>query len=90
MFLGIINSKVFNFYFNYFSFTNHLTVKELENIPIPEINSKNKDLEDKIVSLVDKILQLKGRDVNSDTKEFEEEIDKVVWLKPAVGVGCMV
>ena len=32
-----------------------------------------------IVSLVDKILQLKGRDVNSDTREFEEEIDRVVY-----------
>ena len=37
-----------------------------------------KKTEDKIVSLVDKILQLKGRDVNSDTREFEEEIDRVV------------
>ena len=36
-------------------------------------------MEDKIVSLVDKILQLKGRDVNSDTREFEEEIDRVVY-----------
>ena len=33
----------------------------------------------KIISLVDKILQLKGRDINSDTKEFEEEIDRVVY-----------
>ena len=36
-------------------------------------------MEDKIISLVDKILQLKGRDVNSDTREFEEEIDRVVY-----------
>ena len=46
-------------------------------------------LPNKIEGLVDRILQLKGIDVNSDTKEFEEEIDRVVWLKPAVGVGCM-
>ena len=38
-------------------------------------------MEDKIVSLVDKILQLKGRDANSNTIEFEEDIDRVVyWL----------
>ena len=36
-------------------------------------------LPDKIVSLVDKILELKGKDINSDTKEFEEEIDRVVY-----------
>ena len=47
-------------------------------------------LPDKIVSLVDKILEFKGKDINNDTKEFEEEIDRIVWLKPAVGVGCMV
>ena len=34
-----------------------------------------------IVSLVDKILQFKGKDMNNDTREFEEEIDRVVyWL----------
>ena len=43
-----------------------------------------------IVSLVDKILQFKGKDMNNDTREFEEEIDRVVWLKPAVGVDFMV
>ena len=36
-------------------------------------------LPNKIVSLVDKILKFKGRDVNSDTREFEEEIDRVVY-----------
>ena len=36
-------------------------------------------LPDKIDGLVDKILKLKGKDVNSDTKEFEEEIDRIVY-----------
>ena len=79
LFLGIINSKVFNFYFNYFSFTNHLTVKELENIPIPEINSKNKDLEDKIINKVDEILKIKNKNSNADVSEIEREIDKIVY-----------
>ena len=43
---------------------------------IPEVDNKT---EDKIVSLVDKILKIKGRDVNSDTREFEGEIDRVVY-----------
>ena len=43
---------------------------------IPKVDKKT---EDKIVSLLDKILQLKGKDVNSDTREFEEEIDRVVY-----------
>lgn len=77
LFLGIINSKVFNFYFNYFSFTNHLTVKELENIPIPEINSKNKNLEDKIINLVDRIIE--GKKSGIDMRELEEEVDRLVY-----------
>ena len=36
---------------------------------------------DKIINNVDKILQIKGKDINNDTREFEEEIDRVVyWL----------
>lgn len=40
-YLGLINSRIFNFYVNYFSFTNHITVSGLEKVPIPTINSKN-------------------------------------------------
>lgn len=44
-----------------------------------KMDNKAGILPKEIISLVDKILQLKGRDVNSDTREFEEEIDRVVY-----------
>ena len=48
----------------------------------------DKKTEVKIVGLVDKVIE--GKKNNIDTKELEEEIDRIVWLKPAVGVDCMV
>ena len=36
---------------------------------------------DKIINNVDEILKIKAKDINNDTREFEEEIDRVVyWL----------
>lgn len=34
--LAVINSKAFNYFFNYFSSTNHLTVDELNSVPVPD------------------------------------------------------
>ncbi len=79
LFLGIINSKVFNFYFNYFSFTNHITVSELDKVPIPTINSKNQSLIDEIINLVDKILALKAENSSADTSKIEKDIDNLVF-----------
>ena len=76
-YLGLINSQVFNFYFNYFSFTNHLTVSELEKVPIPTINFKNQNLVDEIINLVDKILDFKKAD--KDITELESKIDDLVY-----------
>ncbi len=76
-YLGLINSQVFNFYFNYFSFTNHLTVSELEKVPIPTINSKNQSLVNEIINLVDKILVFKKAD--KDITELESKIDDLVY-----------
>ena len=78
-YLGLINSQVFNFYFNYFSFTNHLTVSELEKVPIPTINSKNQSLVDKIINLVDKILALKAENSSADTNKLEKDIDNLIY-----------
>lgn len=78
-YLGLINSQVFNFYFNYFSFTNHLTVSELEKVPIPTINSKNQSLVDEIINLVDKILALKAKNSSADTSKIEKDIDNLIY-----------
>ena len=78
-YLGLINSQVFNFYFNYFSFTNHLTVSELEKVPIPTINSKNQSLVDEIINLVDKILALKAQNSSAYTSQLEKDIDNLIY-----------
>lgn len=78
-YLGLINSQVFNFYFNYFSFTNHLTVSELEKVPIPTINSKNQNLVDEIINLVNQILALKAKNSTADTSQLEKDIDDLVF-----------
>lgn len=78
-YLGLINSQVFNFYFNYFSFTNHLTVSELEKVPIPTINFKNQNLVDEIINLVNQILALKAKNSTADTSQLECDIDDLVF-----------
>lgn len=78
-YLGLINSRIFNFYVNYFSFTNHITVSGLEKVPIPTINSKNQSLVDKIINLVDKILALKAKNSSADTSQLECDIDDLVF-----------
>lgn len=78
-YLGLINSRIFNFYVNYFSFTNHITVSGLEKVPIPTINSKNQSLVDEIINLVDKILALKAKNSTADTSQLECDIDDLVF-----------
>lgn len=78
-YLGLINSQVFNFYFNYFSFTNHLTVSELEKVPIPTINFKNQNLVDEIINLVNQILALKAENSSADTSQLEKDIDNLIY-----------
>lgn len=80
-FLWIFNSKVFNYYFNYFSCTNHLTVSELQIIPVPEISSEDSI---KIEQIVNSILQKKQENLNIDTSSLESQLDcivyKIYWL----------
>ncbi len=57
---------------------------------ILKIDTKNKKLSDKIINNVDEILKIKNINSNADVSEIEREIDGMVWLKPAVGVGFMV
>ncbi|ETD25179.1 hypothetical protein [Helicobacter macacae] len=50
-----------------------------EQLPIPKLNTKNQKIADKIVNLVDKILELKAKDSQSDTTTLESQIDKLVY-----------
>ena len=81
--LALLNSKLLNFYYlNKFTTKKEDIFPEIqtylyEQLPIPEINSENKELEDKIVGLVDKVIV--GKKNNEDTIELEDEIDKIVY-----------
>ena len=43
------------------------------------IDSTNKALSDKIISLVEQILDSKAKDPTTDTKELESKIDSLVY-----------
>ena len=48
---------------------------------------KNKKLRDNIINLVDRIIE--GKKSGIDMRELEEEVDMLVWLKPAFGADFM-
>ncbi len=83
---ALLNSKLVTFYFKNFcggcilgksgyQYNKHA----LEKIPIPKITPKNQELADKIIALVDKILQSKEKDPKANTQELEKEIDALVY-----------
>ncbi len=83
---ALLNSKLITFYFKDFcggcilgksgyQYNKHA----LERIPIPQITTKNQELADKIIALVDKILQAKEKDPKANTQGLEQEIDALVY-----------
>ncbi len=51
----------------------------VEKLPIPPITSSNRHLANKIEALVEEILTAKKANPKSDTAEFEQEIDLMVY-----------
>jgi len=79
--MALLNSKLLNwFYTNQFTNESKLTVnlsKEyLSQIPIYKA-SKNQ--QEDIISIVEKILELKENDFNNDTSALEGKIDLLVY-----------
>ncbi|ADO07695.1 putative type IIS restriction-modification protein [Helicobacter pylori PeCan4] len=83
---ALLNSKLVTFYFKNFcggcilgksgyQYNKHA----LEKIPIPKITKSNKPTADKIIVLVDKILQSKAKDPKANTQRLEKEIDALVY-----------
>ncbi|MGC8846544.1 MAG: hypothetical protein ACP5QY_11915, partial [Candidatus Hydrogenedens sp.] len=82
--LGILNSNLSYFYLRIIASTlgeKSLRWKKvfIQKIPIPPITSGNEGLVKRIEELVDKILAAKKDNPQADTKNFEEEIDKLVY-----------
>ncbi|WP_187925161.1 class I SAM-dependent DNA methyltransferase [Helicobacter pylori] len=80
---ALLNSKCIYFAMRKFymggGIEGELKTNNLEKIPIPKITPQNQELADKIIALVDKILQSKAKDPKANTQELEKEIDALVY-----------
>ena len=81
---AIFNSTLINWYVYKFIYANairtmHFDSPVSDRIPIPKIDSTNKALSNKIISLVEQILDSKAKDPTTDTKELESKIDSLVY-----------
>ena len=84
--LGILNSKLMSYFYAKKYFASHMQggafgfdTLSVGSLPIPKLNTKNKKIADKIVNLVDKILESKAKDSQSDTTALESQIDDLVY-----------
>ncbi len=74
--LGLLNSKLLNWYFRCFSTNSNVNGYEVEDFPMPKATEQQKQA---IISLVDKILNAKRSDPSTDTSALEREIDGIVY-----------
>ncbi len=84
--LGMLHSKLITFAFKTFYAGGGLGESGyryqkafIERLPIPQITEKNQELADKIIVLVNKILQAKEKDPKANTQKLEKEIDALVY-----------
>lgn len=84
--LGVLNSKLMTYFYKKKFFPTHMQggafgfdTLSVETLPIPQITKSNKPKADKIIALVDKILQAKEKDPKANTQELEKEIDVLVY-----------
>jgi hypothetical protein len=74
--LGLLNSKILNYWFKYYNQTNHVPIGEIKQIPVP-VTSSNK--QQPIITLVNKIYSEKSKNPNADTIKLESKIDRLVY-----------
>ncbi len=84
--LGVLNSKLMTYFYKKKFFPTHMQggafgfdTLSVETLPIPQITKSNKPTADKIIALVDKILQSKEKDPKANTQRSEKEIDALVY-----------
>ncbi len=75
--LGILNSRVANFYFRFrFPGNNHIPSNQLAQIPIPDASIDDNQM---LVEKVNQILARKAQDPTADVTALEAEIDRLVY-----------
>ncbi|WP_220955845.1 type IIG restriction enzyme/methyltransferase [Helicobacter pylori] len=84
--LGVLNSKLMTYFYKKKFFPTHMQggafgfdTLSVETLPIPQIIKSNQPTADKIIALVDKILQAKEKDPKANTQRSEKEIDALVY-----------
>ncbi|WP_139531740.1 DUF7149 domain-containing protein [Helicobacter pylori] len=81
--VGLLNSLLIRFWLKHrgkVQGNNYQIDKEpLMNIPLIKITKSNQPTADKIIVLVDKILQTKEKDPKANTQKLEKEIDALVY-----------
>ncbi|GAA7175917.1 type II restriction endonuclease Eco57I subunit R [Helicobacter pylori] len=84
--LGVLNSSFMSWYARENFKDKHmsggylgLNKGNLEKLPMFELTKSNKPTADKIIALVDKILQAKEKDPKANTQGLEKEIDALVY-----------
>ena len=84
--LGILNSKLMSYFYAKKYFASHMQggafgfdTLSVGSLPIPKLNAKNQKIADEIINLVDKILETKAKDSQSDTDALESQIDKLIY-----------
>ncbi len=83
--LGLLNSKLLTFWLkakntplgDMGAYRNYKY--NIMELPMVKITAKNKKIADKIIALVDKILQIKEKDPKANTQRLEKEIDALVY-----------
>lgn len=82
---AIINSKLAFFYIKELYSSNsycggiNFTRDMIGSLPIPKINSKNQNLVDEIINLVNQILALKTENSSADISKLEKDIDNLIY-----------
>ena len=74
--LGILNSKLINWFFRCFSTNSNVNGYEIDNLPIPTIDNATQL---KLKELVTIIIKKKSINNHSDTSEEESMIDEIVY-----------
>ncbi len=82
--LAVLNSKISNYIFKLFSTNSNVNGYEIENLPFPSITSK--EVKNKLIELVDKILAITNNDDYPQTpikqtqvEVYEKQIDQLVY-----------
>ena len=72
--IGILNSKLINYWFSYYFIDVNIKPEQLRKIPLPKAKTNQE-----IISLVEKILYDKQNIPDADTSTIEREIDQKVY-----------